>query len=242
MHITPSKDPMGQAICDYYKHGKADRLKVLSSKFDDDELPVPHLFRTLKEMNTLEREALKRARGRILDVGAGSGCHSLVLQDRGYEVVAIDISSLSVEVAKARGVKQVQVADFMEDNIALSFDTIYMLMNGIGICGTMDRLPLFFQRLNLLLSPHGSCILDSSDLSYIYEEEESIIDLTGVEGYYGEIDFTMQYKDIKGNSFHWLYLDFDTLQAAASCAGFEVALLCQGDNNDFLVEIKRKGE
>ena len=90
--LTPTNDPMGAAIADYWKHGKAARLQVFSSQFDEDEIPVRELFRTDKQMPLLERTALQLATGRVLDVGAGSGCHSLTLQERGLEVEAIDIS------------------------------------------------------------------------------------------------------------------------------------------------------
>ncbi len=77
--LPADKDPMGAAIADYFKRHKADRLRVFSSQFDEDEIPVEELFRTEKQMPLLERTALQMATGKILDVGAGSGCHSLTL-------------------------------------------------------------------------------------------------------------------------------------------------------------------
>ncbi|MBO5708363.1 MAG: 50S ribosomal protein L11 methyltransferase, partial [Bacteroidales bacterium] len=105
--LAPSEDPMGAAIAEYFKTGKAAKLRVMSEMFDEDEIPVKTLFRTYAQMSQLEKLALEKAQGSILDVGAGSGCHSLALQDMGKEVCAIDISPLSVETMKARGVKDV---------------------------------------------------------------------------------------------------------------------------------------
>lgn len=240
MILPPDKDPMGKAISDYYETGKAKQLTVLSTMFDDDEMPVDHLFRTEAKMNRMERMALKLAKGKVLDVGAGSGCHTLPLQKRGIDVTAIDVSPLSVATQKRRGVAKALLADFFEDDLGSSFDTILMLMNGLGICGKVANLPKLFKRWSALLAPGGCVIADSSDLSYIYEEEEGIIDLTGVEGYYGEVDFQMKYGSILGNRFDWLYVDFDTLSAMASSYGFECEILCEGDNNDYLVKITRK--
>ena len=104
--LSLKKDPMGTAISDYYHHGKAAKLRVYSSQFDEDEIPVSQVFRTYKEMPPLEQRALQLAKGKILDCGAGSGCHALALQDMDKEVQAIDISPLSVEVMQQRGVKQ----------------------------------------------------------------------------------------------------------------------------------------
>ena len=99
---------MGAAIRDYFRQGKSAQLKVLSSLFDDDEMPVAHLFRSYHEMPPLEQRALNEARGKVLDVGAGAGCHALALQERGFDVMAVDISPLSCETMKERGVANVE--------------------------------------------------------------------------------------------------------------------------------------
>ena len=103
--LSADKDPMGAAILDFQKHGKAARLRVLSSMFEEDEMPVKHLFRSVPEMPVLEQNALQLAKGRVLDIGAGSGCHTLALQEKGFTVKAIDISPLSCEAMKLRGVR-----------------------------------------------------------------------------------------------------------------------------------------
>lgn len=102
--IDASHDPMGSAISDYYKNGRAAHLRVLSSMFEEDEMPVEHLFRSEQEMPQLEKRALEIVRGKVLDIGAGAGCHALVLKKKGFEVKAIDVSPLSCEVMKARGI------------------------------------------------------------------------------------------------------------------------------------------
>ena len=137
---------MGKAIADFYK-GRCDgKLRVLSPMFEEDEIPVTTLFRSFRDMPKLEQKALKMAKGRILDVGAGSGCHSLWLQDKGLDVTAVDISPYSIETMKERGVVNVLEQDFftLEDK----YDTILMLMNGIGIVGGLDKLPDFFKHID----------------------------------------------------------------------------------------------
>jgi 2-polyprenyl-3-methyl-5-hydroxy-6-metoxy-1,4-benzoquinol methylase len=142
-------------------------------------------------MPAIEQEALTVASGAILDVGAGAGCHSLALQAMEKHVTAIDISPLAVETMRQRGVKDVREQDFF--TLDGKFDTILMLMNGIGIVGALNRLPAFFMQIDHLLAPGGQLLCDSSDLCYLYEDEDGIIDLTGVEGYYGELTYQMQY-------------------------------------------------
>lgn len=235
--LSADKDPMGAAIADYFEQGKAARLRIFSSQFDEDELPVRELFRTKKQMSLLERTALEMATGRILDVGAGAGCHSLALQEAGKEVYAIDISPLSVEVMRQRGVRNVAHTNLFSGQFADSFDTILMLMNGSGIIGKLEHLPDFFQRMKLLLRPGGRILMDSSDLRYLFEEEDGsiVIDLAG--DYYGEVDFQMQYKDIKGDSFDWLYIDFQTLSLYAAENGFKAELIKKGSHYDYLAKL-----
>ena len=226
-------DPMGAAIYDFHKNGKADTLVVRSSMFDDDEIPVADLFRDFADMPALERAALQLAGGRILDVGAGAGCHSLALMQMGKEAVAIDISLLSVQVMKERGVDARHV-DFYDPGFTEKFDSILMLMNGTGIMGNLCNVRPFFAALKRLLNPGGKVYIDSSDLRYLYEEEDGslMIDLAG--DYYGQLDYQMQYKDVEGEPFDWLYLDFNTLAYYAEENGFKAEILAEGEHYDYL--------
>ena len=236
--MNESQDPMGSAIYDYWKHGKADVLRVFSPMFEEDELPVQTLFRSFEEMPVIEQTALQMASGRTLDVGAGSGCNSLVLQEKGVEVTALDISPLSVKTMLERGVKRALLQDFF--TFEEQFDTVLLLMNGAGITGTVERLPLLFQQLDKVLAPGGQALCDSSDLCYLFEDEDGIIELPDMDGYYGELVYQLQYKDIKGEPFHWLYVDSDTLSEQAAACGYLMEIVAQGDHYDYLARFTKK--
>ena len=229
---------MGRAIADYHATGKAAKLRVFSPMFDEDEIPVTTLFRSMDDMPSLEKEALVAARGRILDVGAGAGCHSLALQAMNKQVTAIDISPLSVATMRERRVLDVREQDFFA--LDGQFDTILMLMNGIGIVGTLARFPEFFMQVDRLLAPDGQLLCDSSDICYIFEDEDGFIDLTGIEGYYGELTYQMQYKGVKGEPFPWLFVDYETLSEQAQHHGFEAEMLARGPHYDYLARITRR--
>ena len=226
-----------RAIADFYKSGRARKLRVFSSLFEEDEIPVSQLFRTEQQMPAIEREALQLAHGRILDVGAGSGCHSLALQEAGKEVMAIDISPLSVEVMQQRGVQIVRQVNLFDEHFVDTFDTILMLMNGSGIVGRLENLPEFFKRMKCLLRPGGCVLMDSSDLRYIFEEEDGSFAIDLAAGYYGEVDFNMQYGSVKGDSFDWLYIDFQTLSYYATESGFRAELILEGEHYDYLARL-----
>jgi len=229
---------MGRAIADYYKDGKAARLRVFSPMFDEDEIPVATLFRRLDEMPAIEREALNLATGHILDVGAGAGCHAMALQEMGKQVTAIDISPLAVETMGRRGVKEVREQDFFTLD-GPGYDTILMLMNGIGIVGMLSRMPAFFMQLDKLLAPGGQLLCDSSDICYVFEDEDGFIDLTGIDGYYGELTYQMQYRSVKGEPFPWLFIDAETLREQAARHGFDVEVVLTGEHYDYLARITR---
>ena len=236
--MTVDKDPMGRAIADYHATGKASRLRVFSPMFDEDEIPVETLFRPLDGMPAVEQKALELACGDILDVGAGAGCHSLALQQMGKHVTAIDISPLAVATMRERGVADVREQDFF--TLDGHYDTILMLMNGIGIVGSLSRMPAFFMQVDRLLAPGGQLLCDSSDICYIFEDEEGIIDLTGIDGYYGELTYQMQYKGVKGEPFPWLFIDPETLREQAQAHGFACEVVSRGSHYDYLARITRK--
>ena len=236
--VTPNKDPMGYAIAHYFSKGKAGRLRVFSSQFDEDETPVDQLFRTFDEMPVLEQKEFELAQGKILDCGAGSGCHALALQDMGKEVEAIDISPRSVEVMQQRGVQHAYCVNLFDDNFLHRYDTILMLMNGSGIIGKLENMGAFFAKMKQLLNPGGCIYMDSSDLRYLFEDEDGsfLVDLAG--GYYGEIDFQMQYKQVKGEPFDWLYVDFQTLSYYAQENGCKAEWVQEGEHYDYLACLK----
>lgn len=234
--LIPGGDPMGAAIYDFHKNGTADVLRVFSSQFEEDEIPVADLFREYDDMPELERIALDEASGEILDVGAGSGCHSVALMKMGKSAVAIDISPLSVEVMKERGVDALQV-NLYDESFDRKFDTVLMLMNGTGIIGNLDNMPVFFERMKQLLKPGGSILIDSSDLRYLFEEEDGSLMIDLADDYYGQLDYQMQYKDVSGEPFDWLYVDFDTLAFYAEESGFDAELLAEGEHYDYLAKL-----
>lgn len=243
--LFPAGDPMGAAIHDYNKKGApAGKLVVHSSMFEDDEIPVDGLFRSFAQMPVLEQTALRLAEGKILDVGAGSGCHCLALKSMGKEPVAIDISPLSVAVMTDKGV-DARLVNLYDENFKEQFDTVLMLMNGSGIIGRLENMGMFFDRMKKLLAPGGCVLMDSSDLRYLYEDEDGSFEIDLADDYYGQIDYQMEYvpfnktASVLGESFDWLYVDFDTLSFYAEQNGFKAEIVAEGEHYDYLARLTR---
>ena len=236
MLITPENDPMGLAISDFYNKRKTAKLYTCTHLTTYDELPVAYLFRTYNEMPEIERVAIDSARGRVLDVGAAAGAHSVCMQQKGIDVTSIDNSLLSVKVMQARGLKA-EAADFFDYKPEQPFDTLLFLMNGAGMCGTINRLPLFLNKCKSLLACGGQILLDSSDLIYLYMEDDGscAIDLNG--DYYGEMLFKVRYKQLRSQPFKWLFVDFDTLKQNAFSCGLSCEKMVAGPHYDYLARL-----
>ena len=225
------KDLMGRAIWDYFYQENPEDLQTETSISELDDLPVSYLFRNYKEMNALEQKALDLSFGKVLDVGAGAGSHSLYLQnDKKLEVLALDISPKSIEICKSRGVKNAVCEDFLKFSND-KFDTILLLMNGTGIFQSLKNLDQYLQKLKNLISENGQILLDSTDILYMYDQDDDGGVLVPATGYYGELDYYIHYKGESELPMKWLYLDFNTLKNAAIVNGFKIQKIKQLDDS-----------
>jgi len=236
----PVNDPIAQAIFDYHFKRENTPVVIYANDFDPDEVLPSYFFRTFNEMPPLEQQALQLARGKVLDVGACAGCHSIYLQEKGLDVYSLERSLLSCRVMHDRQLRQVIHADLFQYS-GQQFDTILLLMNGTGIAGTLSQMDNFLQKLKSLLAPGGQILIDSSDLIYLYLDEDgsAMIDLN-TDHYYGEMTYQTAYKNNKSPSFSWLYLDPDTLAEKAHQNQLKSDQIIHGGHYDYLAIIKHQ--
>ena len=233
------KDLMGRAIWDYYYQENPEDLQTETSISEMDDLPVSYLFRDYQEMNALEKKALDSSFGKVLDVGSGAGSHSLYLQnERKLEVTALDISPKSIEICKARGVKNAICEDLLQFS-EKDFDTILLLMNGTGIFQSLEHIDQYLQKLKSLVAENGQILIDSTDILYMYDQDEDGGVLVPATGYYGELDYYLHYKGESELPMKWLYLDFDTLENAAIANGFKIQKIEQLEDS-YLAQLTLK--
>ena len=233
------KDLMGRAIWDYYYQENSEDLQTETSISELDDLPVSYLFRDYQEMNALEKKALDLSFGKVLDVGSGAGSHSLYLQnERKLEVTALDISPKSIEICKARGVKNAICEDLLQFS-EKNFDTVLLLMNGTGIFQSLEHIDQYLQKLKSLVVENGQILIDSTDILYMYDQDEDGGVLVPATGYYGELDYYLHYKGESEEPMKWLYLDFDTLENAAIANGFKIEKVKQLEDS-YLAQLTLK--
>lgn len=230
------KDLFGKAILDFQTNNSPEDLVTETNISEADEMSVDYLFRSFNEMPKIEKKALQLTKGKVLDVGCGAGSHALHLQEKGFKVTAIDISANAIKACELRGLKNALVKNLL-DLENESFDTILLLMNGTGIFGTLSETSKYLQKLKSLLNPNGQILLDSSDIIYMFDENEDGSYIIPVDGYYGELTFTISYKNETEEPFPWLYLDYNTLQNAAHANGLLCELVLEGKHFDYLAKL-----
>ena len=231
------KDLFGKAILDYQTGNNPEDLITETSISEADEMSVAYLFRDFKEMPKLEQKALSLSKGKVLDVGCGAGSHSLYLQEKGFDVTSIDISPNAIKACELRGLKKVKVQDVMAMENE-KFDTVLLLMNGAGMCGKLKNITKFLQKLKSLLTENGQILVDSSDIIYMFDDDEDGGKwIPGDSAYYGEVQFKVSYKGETEKPFDWMYIDYNTLQNAAISNGLSCELIIEGEHFDYLARL-----
>jgi len=216
---------------DQYRGKLQGKVWLHNSYGHPEEMPIDIFFRPEADMPDLEITALNLCKGKTLDIGAGVGSHALILESRAIDVTALEISKKACEIMKNRGLKKIINTDIMQFHTE-KYDTIILLMNGIGLCGDITGLRYFLNYIKDLLMPGGQLVFDSSDIAYLYKPDEFIS-----SNYFGEISYQYEYQNIKGNWFKWLYVDFNTLKVLAEKSGWECEMIYEDDMDQYLVRL-----
>lgn len=229
--MNSNSDVYGKALADYYYQRTNDPLWVHSSYGTREEMPVDWFFRQPEDFPELEQYALSLCQGKVLDIGAGVGVHTLALQKAGLDVMAIEQSAIASEIMRARGVQQL-FFDSYQNYTGSAVDTILLLMNGIGLVGSLSELTDFLGWAKRRIKPGGQLLFDSSDVSYLFEGKAKPTDY-----YYGEVQFQYEYQEEYGEWFSWLYIDFNTLLKASRQTGWQVQRIYEDETQQYLVRL-----
>ena len=233
-------DIFGIALLDYLNNKQTEVIHTYSSLDEKDSIAVSYLFRSYDEMPILEQRALQQCAGKVLDIGCGAGSHSLYLQSQGYDVVGLDLSAGAIEACQLRGLEQTVKSSILSYS-GTKFDTLLLLMNGIGIVGKLKTLPDYLDHFKSLLNPNGQIVLDSSDIIYMFQEnDDGSYWVDGHQDYYGEVEFRMTYKKLESRVFPWLYVDYSTLSKISENNGFACELVSNGEHYDYLARLTLK--
>lgn len=224
----------GEALYDYLALGELGEPLLLHSSYGDiEEMPVEVFYRDADDFPELEHIALALCDGKVLDVGAGVGSHALFLQEKGFDVTALEISATACDIMAKRGVQHLLHEDFFELK-EQRYDTLLFLMNGIGLAGSVEGFRDLLRYSKNLLTERGQLIFDSSDISYLYEEYR----IAKPSHYLGQIKYQYEYKGHKGKPFDWLYIDQTELIRIAREENWVVQILFEDENDQYLVRME----
>jgi len=231
-------DVFGKAFQDYMTGKKDLEITVYTDISGPEKLPVSYFFRSWDDMPEGEKLVIERSGGRVLDVGAGAGSHALELQKRGLQVLALDVSPGAVETMRQRGVKETHCGDFYDLNKD-HFDTILFLMNGAGLAGDLKGLKKLLNHAEELLSAGGLIYIESTDIMYMYEDEDGSYRIPMGEKYYGELEYRLICQDLETKPFPWLFVDPDSLEYTARMCGLKTRIIYTGDNYNYVAELSK---
>lgn len=229
-------DILGEAMLDYYSHGQTATLQVKSKEMETENQSLSYFFRDWDQLPPIEKLALERCSGRVLDIGAGAGSHALILHTQEKQVIALDHSMGCVKVMRMRGLEHVIHANIF-DYTEQKHETLLLLMNGIGLAGQLSELPLLLNHLKTILTPNGRIIFDSSDIIDLFREEEGSVYMNLNADYYGEVSFRYAFKGQVGPWFKWLFIDPQTLSDIAQKCGFALAIIHRDSSGHYLGEL-----
>lgn len=162
--------------------------------------------------------------GTVLDVGAGVGRAALKLQEAGLDVLAIDCEPACVEIARARGVARVALADIREFETDERFETILFLDSTFGLVGNTESVGPMLRKLESLLAPGGRVLVQDFEFSGVSESEWRFV-------YRGEV----------GQPFRWMHFGFSGLSAVVRLHGWTARRCASGPGAFYVAELQPAG-
>jgi 2-polyprenyl-3-methyl-5-hydroxy-6-metoxy-1,4-benzoquinol methylase len=230
----------GQALMDYYNGDTKATLDYCRDDGHVERLPVTIFFRGGADRPT-DNIAISECRGRILDIGAGTGLQALHLQKSGFTVCAIDVLETACEIMQKNGVKDVRCVDISSFNEKF-FDTVLVLGHTIGNVGNLSGLRDFLSDLQKLVAPEGKVIINPLDPKYTNDPRHLAYQQFNIDNnrYLGEVRLHFKYKDKKGPPFNWLNIDHESLIKIAYETGWECTILLQEETGNYLARLVKK--
>lgn len=240
MNNSQQIELFGQALMDYYNGDTEAMLDYCRDDGHVDSIPVGLFFRGVTDMPS-DKISISECKGRILDIGAGTGLHALHLQELGFTVCAIDVLETACEIMRKTGIKDVRCVD-ISGFTEKPFDTVLVLGRTIGNVGNLSGLQGFLAHLHKLVTSEGKVIINSLDPKYTNDPRHLAYQQINVDNkrYLGEVRMSFAYKGKKGPSFSWLNVDYESLRNIAYETGWECNILLQEENGNYLARLEKR--
>jgi 2-polyprenyl-3-methyl-5-hydroxy-6-metoxy-1,4-benzoquinol methylase len=234
-------EPLGRALLAYFEGDREAQLVIHRDDGVDEPMPISHFFRDPSEFTEVENKAIELCSGRVLDAGAGTGLHSVVLQQKGLPVTAIDISPQAVDVMSRRGVSDAHAANIYEFEGG-PFGTVLMMGHGIGMVETIDGLDRFLDHTRGLVSEGGQLLLDSRDVRRTDDPSHLAYHETNRKAgrYIGEIRLHLSFREVPGPRCGWLHVDAETLAERGIANGWTSEVVLEEEDCHYLARLRKR--
>lgn len=221
---------LGKALTEYYAGERSKELIVWSSKAKKEPMDMGIFFSAFDDYNEVEKEALRQCSGHILDIGAGAGRHSLWLAENGHKVRALEPDPALCKLMRQRGLQDVVEAKLEDHNG--KYDTLLLMMNGLGLAGYHDSLADYIADLGRCLAEGGQILADCSSIDYLPKGKIK-------EQKADEITFWFEYDGVKGEPFPWLFAEQGYALESFEKCGFRVEVLVDQPGERYLLQARR---
>ncbi len=219
------QDPFGQALYDHYR-GRGGEVVIERDDGYVDPMGVAQYFTPHGRWSRHVRRAVHLVRGRVLDIGCGAGRVAIHLQEKGFDVLGVDVSPLAVKVCRLRGLKKVRVLSVTQLSRRLGrFDTLLLFGNNFGLCGTVRRTRWQLRRFHGMTAPHARIIAESLDPYQTKERAHRAYQRRNRQRgrMSGELRFRIRYQRAATPFIDWLIVSQAELTRLVDGTGWHVA-------------------
>lgn len=238
------EDAFGRTVLDHFEGRRAHEIIERSDGYIDVSAGPKAYFEPFRRWAPVERKAMRHVRGRVLDVGVGAGRVALHLQERGHEVVGIDVSPLAVEVARRRGVEDARVLAFKDVGPKLGvFHTVVMMCNNFGLFGSASGARRMLRRLDRITSDDARIVAGSRNPYGTDNPEHLAFQASNREQgrMSGQLRLRTRHQLYVGRWFDYLLVSPDEMTSLARSGGWQVERLIEDDEDDYYVGVLCKG-
>jgi len=243
--MEPKKDAYGQEVWAFFQKKKSYEIVERDDGFIDLSGGAPAAyFAEFKDWPKIQKQAIKFAKGKVLDIGAGAGRVSLYLQKQGFDVTAIDNSPLAIKVCKKRGVKHARVLPIERINVfkPSTFDTIIMFGNNFGLFGSFKKAKTLLKKLHRITNPNALIIAESNDpyktddpVHFAYHKFNKKRGRMS-----GQLRIRIRFRNYIGDWFDYLLVSKDEMKKILKDTGWRIKKFIDSDNYMYCTIIEKE--
>lgn len=247
--MNPNNDAFGKHLLAQYE-AKLKGEPTVAEIVERDDNYVDYgstagmYFSDYEDWSEIEQQAVDQTKGRVVDIGCGAGRHSLYLQEKGFDITAIDNSAGAIEVCKLRGLEKVFVysideIDKFEPN---SFDTILMLGNNFGLFGDPENAKILLKKMHKITPPNAQIIAQTlnpymtDDKAHLkYQKQNKKLGRMA-----GQIRLRVRYFQYIGEWFDYLFVSPEEMTGIIENSDWQIRELTHPENSTYFGVIEKK--